>query len=189
MVKNVFIQIVAPERSSCYNTNKERKMSVKQKSLFLLVIAGLFLTACGLLTPAQVEPTMISMEAINTLVAQTLAAQQAQLPPTLEPLPPTQQPVTPTITLTPTLSKPFIVAAIDTNCRTGADPVWDVVGAFKKDTEAEVLGMWLNGAWYLIWNPTNKALGKCWVWGSSVNRKGDWSRVPNINPPPTPTPS
>ena len=161
---------------------------MKQKSLFLLVIVSLFLTGCELLAPAQVEPTMVSMEAINTLVAQTLAAQQAQLPPTLEPLPPTQQPVTPTITPTSTPSIPLIVAAIDTNCREGADPYWETVGAFKKDTEAEVLGMWLNGAWYLIWNPTNKALGKCWVWGNSVNRKGDWSRVPNINPPPTPTP-
>jgi hypothetical protein len=163
-------------------------MSQKHKSLFLLLIAGLYLTACGLLPSAPVEPTAVSIETINTLVAQTLAAQQAQQPPTLEPLPPTVNPVTPTITLTPTQSKPFIVAAMDTNCREGADPVWEVVGAFKKDARAEVLGMWLNGAWYLIWNPVNKNLGKCWVWGNSVNREGDWSAVPNINPPPTPTP-
>jgi uncharacterized protein YgiM (DUF1202 family) len=162
-------------------------MSVKIKTVFLVVTASLFLTSCGMLAPAQTGPTAISMEIINTLVSQTLSAQQAQLPPTLEPLPPTDFPVTPTITLTATPSKPFIVASIDTNCRTGADPVWDVVGAFKKDTEAEVIGMWLNGAWYLIANPGNPALGKCWVWGSSVTRKGDWSRVPNIYPPATPT--
>ncbi len=163
-------------------------MSVKHKALILLVIAGIFLTACGLLPPVQVQPTMISMDTINTLVSQTLAAQQALQPPTMEPLPPTQQPVTPTITLTATLSKPYIVAIMDTNCRPGADIAFEAVAAFKKDTEAEVLGMWLNGAWYLIWNPKDKALGKCWVWGNYVTRKGDWSRVPNIRPPHTPTP-
>lgn len=165
----------------------ERKMSVKLTGLVVLVVITSLLTACGTLTPAQVEPTAISIEIINTLVSQTLAAQQTLLPPTLEPLPPTDYPVTPTITLTPTPSKPLIVAAIDTNCRTGADPVWEVVGAFKKDTEAVVIGMWLNGAWYLIPNPSNPSLGKCWVWGQSVTRKGDWSRVPNIYPPATPT--
>jgi hypothetical protein len=187
MVKNDFIQIVATTHPSCYNTSKERKMSVKNKSLILAVIAGMILSACGLLPPVRVEPTQISIDTINTLVSQTLAAQQALQPPTMEPLPPTQQ-ITPTITLTATLSKPYIVAVMDTNCRPGADIVWEAVGAFKKDTEAEVLGMWLNGAWYLIWNPNNKALGKCWVWGNSVTRKGDWSRVPNIQPPHTPTP-
>ncbi len=164
-------------------------MSSKLKSMLLLLLLSIPLAACSMLAPTQVEPTMISFETINTLVSQTLAAQQASLPPTLEPLPPTQNPPTPTITLTPTPSKPFIVATIDTNCRAGADSVWDVVGAFKKDTEAEVIGMWLNGAWYLIRNPSNPSLGKCWVWGNSVTRKGDWSRVPNINPPSTPTAS
>lgn len=159
------------------------------KFIIPLLIIALFLTACGMLAqaPAAVEPTAISMEAINTMVAQTLNAQQVQVPPTLEPVPPTVEPATPTITPTATPSKPLIVATINTNCREGADPVWEVVGAFKQDTEAEVIGMWLNGAWYLIQNPTNPSLGKCWVWGDSVTRKGDWSRVPNINPPATPT--
>jgi hypothetical protein len=163
-------------------------MSGKRLGLVLMLVAATVLTACGMLGPVKVEPTTISIETINTLVSQTLAAQQALIPPTLEPIPPTEKPVTPTITLTPTLSKPFIVAVIDTNCRIGADIIWDAVGAFKKDTEAEVIGMWLNGAWYLIKNPSNPSLGKCWVWGNSVTRKGDWSRVPNINPPHTPTP-
>jgi len=162
-------------------------MSAKFKNIMLLLFLSLPLAACSLFAPAQVEPTVISFETINTLVSQTLAAQQALLPPTLEPLPPTVIPLTPTVTLTPTPSKPFIVATMDTNCRAGADSYWDVIGAFKKDTEAEVIGMWLNGAWYLIRNPSNPSLGKCWVWGSSVTRKGDWSRVPNINPPSTPT--
>jgi uncharacterized protein YgiM (DUF1202 family) len=163
-------------------------MSAKKLGLVLLLVTSSILTACGMLGPIKVEPTTISIETINTLVSQTLAAQQALIPPTLEPIPPTEKPVTPTITLTPTLSKPFIVAVIDTNCRTGADINWDVVGAFKKDTDAVVIGMWLNGAWYLIKNPSNPSLGNCWVWGDSVTRKGDWSRVPNINPPHTPTP-
>ena len=162
-------------------------MSAKYDRIVLFVFLSIILAACGMLAPTPVEPTAISIETINTLVSQTLAAQQALQPPTLEPIPPTQNPPTPTVTLTPTPSKPFIVAAIDTNCRAGADPFWEVVGAFKKDTEAEVIGMWMNGAWYLIRNPSNPSLGKCWVWGSSVTRKGDWSRVPNINPPATPT--
>jgi uncharacterized protein YgiM (DUF1202 family) len=162
-------------------------MSAKFMSIWLLLVFSIFLVGCGMLAPAQIEPTAISIETISTLVSQTLAAQQSLLPPTLESLPPTENPPTPTITLTPTPSKPYIVAALDTNCRAGADPYWDVVGAFIKDTEAEVIGMWMNGAWYLIKNPNNPSLGKCWVWGSSVNRKGDWSRVPNINPPSTPT--
>jgi uncharacterized protein YgiM (DUF1202 family) len=163
-------------------------MSEKFISVMLLLILSVSVASCGVLTPAQVEPTVISMDTINTLVAQTMAAQLALVPPTLEPLPPTENPPTPTITLSPTPSRPYIVATIDTNCRAGADPIWEVVGAFKKDTEAEVIGMWLNGAWYLIQNPSHPSLGKCWVWGSSVTRKGDWSRVPNINPPRTPTP-
>lgn len=162
-------------------------MYMKSKSMFLLLVASSVLTACGMLAPAQVEPTAISIETINTLVSQTLAAQQALVPPTLEPLPPTENPPTPTVTPTATASIPIIVATIDTNCRTGADQIWDVVGAFKKDGEAQVLGMWLNGAWYLIRNPSNPALGKCWVWGGSVTRKGDWSRVPAAYPPATPT--
>jgi uncharacterized protein YgiM (DUF1202 family) len=166
----------------------ERKMSVKRVGLVLLLVAATLLTACGMLGPVKIEPTTISIETINTLVSQTLAAQQALLPPTLEPLPPTETPPTPTITPTSTPSVPIITATIDTNCRVGADIYWDVVGAFKKDTEAVVIGMWLNGAWYLIKNPSNPALGNCWVWGNSIVRKGDWSRVPNINPPPTPTP-
>ena len=100
-------------------------MIVRVKAMFLGVFLMAILTSCGMLVQTQTGPTPISMEAISTMVAQTLIAQQAQSPPTLEPPPPTEFPVTPTITLTATPSKPFIVATIDTNCRTGADPVWN----------------------------------------------------------------
>lgn len=164
-------------------------MSKKYISMFSLLIITILMTACGQPPVAQPQGQPISMEVINTLVAQTVSAMQAQVPPTLEPPPPTDTPSAPTITLTPTLSKPFIVATVNTNCRTGAAVSYEVVGAVNKDVPAEVLGMWANGYWYLVRNPNDPPYGKCWVWGDPMIRIGNWSAVPNVIPPLTPTPS
>lgn len=86
------------------------------------------------------------------------------------------------------MRQPFGVAQLDLNCRLGPGPLYDVVGALPKGTEAPIQGRNADSSWWQIQNPD---LQVCWVWGEQFDEQGDLSQVPVITvaPPPEPTPT
>ncbi len=83
-------------------------------------------------------------------------------------------------------SYPTIGAIYDTNCRTGPDKVFEVVGALRVGETADVYGRLRGGGWWLIKNITHDDPRYCWVWAESTKVTGSTDMVPYIAAPPTP---
>jgi hypothetical protein len=164
-------------------------------SVTVLMIASLACSFSGITTP---DPNFI-----NTSVAQTFAAIQAQntqpgIPvgsdtptPTFTASPTVT--LTPTITLTPTPiftatpSVPQISVSVPTNCRVGPGKAYDRVGALLVGEVTEIYGRDLAGNYWYVRNPDNSG-GFCWLWGEYATFGGNISVLPIFTPPPTPTP-
>lgn len=181
----------------------------------LMAVMILSITACDLLSTGGsglsaedriqtgVAQTMAVEMQVRTVVAGTLAAsgqpveEQAEpvAPPPAEQAPPpasTDTPVptiafTPTISLTPMPEKPMVTVNRSTNCRTGPDTVYDIVGVLMVGVQAEVVGTFPDWNYWIIKNP-DKA-GECWLWGEYATVVGETATLPRYTPPPTPTPT
>lgn len=167
---------------------------VRSFGLFLGITISL--TACN-------QPTAIPMPLTRTVGIPTASprlepTKQTPVPPsTLTPTATATQSVTPepptaTHALTPfstrTSSKPFIQANVDTNCRSGPGPEYDIVGYLLVGERVEILGRNDVGGWWYIRNP-KQSDRYCWVWNGTINIEGDSSILPFITAPPTPTPT
>ncbi|MCB2202828.1 hypothetical protein KQH56_02360 [bacterium] len=95
--------------------------------------------------------------------------------------------LTPTITQTPTLDTPVVTVSVDTNCRTGPGKVYDYIGALLNGESAEVVGVSMDGQYWIIKNPDQN--GECWLWGNYASVMGSTDGLPKFTPPPTPTPA
>ena len=173
-----------------------------------LPIAALLIASLACAVPAISTP---DTGAINTVIAQTVAAgltentPQEIFSPTLvgtitvtltftpepatftptETVTPTQT-LVPTLTFTATLEIPLISVSVPTNCRSGPGKVYNMVGALLIGQTAEVYGRdGSNNYWY-IRNPGAGA-EFCWVWGEYATVIGPASLLPVFTPPPTPT--
>jgi len=94
----------------------------------------------------------------------------------------------PTATRTPENEFPVISAKVNTNCRAGADPSFDVLGYLLVGETSDVHGQDPWGYWWYIENPDHP--GKfCWIWRGTTEVQGDTSNVPVKQPPPTYTPT
>jgi hypothetical protein len=177
--------------------------------LICLVILTLSLPACSLFDPGDtalsseqqaqtaIAQTVAVEQQVQTLVAQTLAAsshsgegqpEATQVPePTSTDAPePTITP-TVTITLTPTPEKPMVSVSVNTNCRTGPGLIFDRIGALLVGEQAEVVGIFPDGDYWIIKNP--QRAGECWLWGNHATVVGQITGLPTYTSPPTPTPS
>jgi len=163
-------------------------------SVTILVTASL---ACSAPSYATADPNFI-----NTSVAQTFAAVQAQTQPgipvtgpqdTATPTLTASPTLTPTITLTPTPiftatpSIPLISVSVPTNCRVGPGKAYDRVGALLVGEYTEIVGRDLAGNYWYVRNPDNSN-DFCWLWGEYATLAGNISVLPIFTPPPTPTP-
>lgn len=171
--------------------------------LILLAIDALLMMAgCGQ-SPSETEVVDPEVQ-VQTRVAQTLAAmtendaddevieegqpEPTLLPsdiPTITPLP-TDTPI-PTDTLTPTPSVPQVHVDVNTNCRSGPGGIFDLVGYLLVGQQAEVVGQFANGDYWVIKNPSRP--GECWLWGNYATLEGPVGQLPYFTPPPTPTPT
>ena len=129
-----------------------------------------------------VASTAEGQTAIAQAVAATLAAMVTNTPeltttPSLT--------YTPSFTLTPEL--PLISISVQTNCRSGPGTVYDVLGIMNVGETAQVVGRNAVTDNWIIRLPSNPAV-TCWLWGKYATVLGNTAELPNIDPPPTPTP-
>ena len=129
-----------------------------------------------------VASTAEGQTAIAHAVAATLAAMVTNTP-ELTPTP--SLTYTPSFTLTP--EHPLISISVQTNCRSGPGTVYDVLGIMNVGETAQVVGRNAETDNWIIRLPSNPAV-TCWLWGKYASVVGNTTGLPNINPPPTPTP-
>ncbi|MBW6466338.1 MAG: hypothetical protein K0B06_07545 [Brevefilum sp.] len=174
-----------------------------------LVMLTLSLPACSLFDPGEtalsseqlaqtaIAQTVAVEQQVQTLVAQTLAtsgqidegqpeATQVPEPTSTDAPEPTITP-TATITLTPTPEKPMVSVSVNTNCRTGPGLQFDLIGSLLIGEQAEVVGVYPDGDYWIIKNP--RRAGECWLWGNYATIVGQTAGLPVFASPPTPTPS
>ncbi len=176
-------------------------------SIILIVLLAACVPAAATIEPTLVQPT-IDLNPVYTAAVQTYeveSTRKAALIPTATETPaPTATLALPTATPgeivamgtpmdTPTLwipvsgsSYPTINAIYDTNCRTGPDKVFEVVGALRVGETSDVYGRLRGGGWWLIKNITHDDPKYCWVWAESTKVTGSIDMVPYITAPPTP---
>lgn len=84
--------------------------------------------------------------------------------------------------------EPMISASINTNCRYGPDPYWEIEGYLLVGEESVVHGKSPNSYWWYIENPS-LAGDFCWVWSETTTVTGDLDGIKVVQPPSTPTPT
>ena len=94
--------------------------------------------------------------------------------------------VTPTVTFTSGPSAPAVTVSQATNCRTGPGTGYDQLGALNVGQTGQIVGKYTPGNYWIINTPGGS--GTCWLWGQYATTSGDLSGLPEMVPPPTPTP-
>ncbi len=118
-----------------------------------------------------------------TDLAGTITAQASTLEvPSVIPTPTS----TPTITPTVTPSVPTVVVSTATNCRSGPGTDYDLVSTLGPGQSAQVVGKYSITNYWIIDNPTG---GTCWLWGQYATVSGNIGGLPELVPPPSPTPA
>jgi hypothetical protein len=174
---------------------------MKRTSIFtIMILVTMVLAGCNLpFAGPSVQPTM-DQNALNTAVAETVAAVSAAetaAAPANSPTPevPSDTPAPPTATNSPEPSStiapptatinpgvPMINATTDTNCRWGPGPDYGAIGYFlKTDGSVPVKGRNSSNSWWVIAIP--KYNYPCWAWGGSTSVQGDVNALPVVNPP------
>jgi len=164
---------------------------------FLAFVAILIVTTLACVLPGAPVPTPMDPNAINTSIAQTIAARQTEAvlnnPPTATF---TQLPETPTSTAEPTLSltpeftatseTPMISVSVDTNCRVGPGSIYPRVGILIVGETTEILGREAKGEYWYIRNPdaADNGVEFCWVWGEYATTSGNLLPLLFLSPPP-----
>jgi hypothetical protein len=94
--------------------------------------------------------------------------------------------LTPTVTQTPTPEKVAVQVTKNTNCRTGPDKIFDLVGIMKVGETAEAIGRNAAKTYWVIKLPANTAK-TCWLWYEWATVTGNGDALPIVESPPTPT--
>lgn len=162
----------------------------------LIFTAGIILAATGCnlvlrqgLTGDQTIAALADAALQQTAVEKTLNApkksEAAPLPTATATLQPTPT-YTPSITLTSTREKVTVTVSKNTNCRTGPDKFFDLVGIMKVGETAEAIGRNKEKTYWVI-NLPSKPGETCWLWYEWATLTGNGDALPIIESPPTPT--
>lgn len=157
------------------------------------LLLALTLSSCNF--PASTPAGLSDEELAGTLVAQTLAAIEAQSP--SETSPPTNTPTnslptltptpTQTSTPTPTYALPLLTFEGDVNCRGGPGLDYKIVYTYNEGETAEIIGKHPIEDFWVVKNPSGE--GDCWVVGEFASATGSLWTLSTMTPPPTETPS
>ena len=93
---------------------------------------------------------------------------------------------TPTDTLIPSPAIPLVSVSAATNCRTGPGREYDRVFVVDIGITYEITGRFTPDDYWIIRLPNG---GQCWLWGQYASTVGDVNDLPEMVPPPTPTPA
>ena len=173
------------------------------KVTLTLLVSVLFIAVQGC---APAVPSTPNPNAIDTAIAQTLAAAPTQtsapgIPvtgnesptaaPTFSPPVPTPTPLellSPSPVFTATAAAvPQVSVSTPTNCRVGPGIAYERVGGLQIGQVAEVVGRNATGNYWVIRNP-ERPNQLCWLWGQFATVTGNTGTLPVYTPPPTPTP-
>lgn len=157
----------------------------KNKGLiFLVSMLAAATLACNFpsVTPTptvDVYATVTSMIALSQGITQT--------PPTVGIGFTATTALTPTITFTLPPSVPTVSVSVDTNCRTGPGVVYERLTGLFVGERAEVIGKYTSVTpnYWII----KKGSVTCWLWGQYATVEGNTSNLPEMVPPPSPTPT
>jgi PBP1b-binding outer membrane lipoprotein LpoB len=126
--------------------------------------------------------TSAAQTAIANAVAATLTSMATNTPEI--PMVPSH---TPTVTYTPSPSIPMVSVSSATNCRSGPDTNYPLLGILKVGESAQVVGRNIYNDTWIIKLPSNPTT-TCWLWGQYATAVGDIAGVPIIPNPATPVP-
>jgi hypothetical protein len=82
----------------------------------------------------------------------------------------------------------MVSVSVNTYCRSGPGPVYDILGIVNVGQNAVVVGRNASSDTWVIKLPSNPAI-TCWLWGQNATVVGNTAGLPVITPPPTPTPA
>jgi len=127
----------------------------------ILTLAALLVISCGIFSDLQPAPTATAV-----------------------PSPSTTPTTVPTLTFTPTSVPPSLSASGTVACLSGPGEPYGLVVDLQPGEQAEIVGQ-SNGFWVVR---TSAGL-ECWAADQDVMTEGEVAGLPNIEPPPVPTPS
>jgi uncharacterized protein YraI len=167
---------------------------MSQRYKILSGLSLLFLAALlGCSPPSQPSKLTLEQQA-GTIVAQTL---QAQSTPSAESAAVssataigTATPAataSPTATITPTYSTPTLTLNANTNCRSGPGQDFSIVTTLQDGATAEIVGRYADNSYWVIKLPDGTST--CWIWGEYATASGSYHILPEVTPPPAPSPS
>jgi hypothetical protein len=168
-------------------------MNRKSCGVLLAALAVLGATGCNLgARESSAEKQTVEEAAVRTAVFQTQFAEETAIRRTadaaLPSVTPTQAPptATSTQTLSPTPGKVSITVSKDTNCRSGPDVQFDVIGVMRVGETAEAVGRNADSTYWVIRLPSATA-ASCWLLGQWATVDGNGQTLPVLESPPTPT--
>jgi len=82
----------------------------------------------------------------------------------------------------------MVSVSVNTYCRSGPGPTYDILGIVNVGQNAQVVGRNASSDTWVIKLPSNPAI-TCWLWGQYATVVGNTAGLPVITPPPTPTPA
>jgi uncharacterized protein YgiM (DUF1202 family) len=145
-----------------------------------LTALSIFQTATALVEPADATPTPVSTDTVQPTATEATATS----------LPSATQAggtSTPPATVTPGVGDgdlPTVSVSIATNCRSGPDRSFDLLGGLLPNESARVVGQAPSLNYYVIENPDGP--GTCWLWGGYATISGNISNVPVVTAPTPP---
>ncbi len=161
-------------------------MKIPRLYLFILIVAGLLLSACNL----------NAAEAVNTAIAQTQQISQLQTAAagggaTATPVAsqtPGEASATATLNFTATSSIPYVSVSVDTHCRSGPRVDYKLLTTILKGEQVIVLATYPGNDYAIVQRPGGS--GSCWLWLNYADRT-DFSGygLPVATMPPTSTPT
>jgi hypothetical protein len=126
------------------------------------------------------------VQQVLSLLASPTPSPTPSLTPSKKPVPQPFPSPTATPTPTPTLSAFTFIPNINPYCRSGPDPVFDVIDVALKGHSYLMDGRNLENTWFRIMLTPNRG---CWVPSTSGTPSRDTSSLRVLIEPPTPTPS
>jgi len=168
----------------------------RKKFPALIILAWLvFVSACNLpgAQPAAGGSSPEASVPLETQVARAVASTQAAAQTASASAAPgtpadtlTPPPVA-TQTFTPSPTFPMVTVSTATNCRSGPNTNYDLLGLMKVGEKAQVVGRSELSDTMIIKLPSNPAI-TCWLWAQYASVEGDVSGLPVVAIPPTPSP-
>lgn len=150
-----------------------------KKSIIILALIAIFISACGPRLPATQNMPPASPVALDTPTAVPPTSTASPVPPSATPAPTAT--ATPHVTLYPTVT--FSEKVV---CRQGTDVNYYPVVTYSAGQTSQAQGRSEDSLWLIVDSQTPNKSPTCWVPVASVEDLGDISRLLVSSPPPLP---